>query len=127
VFGFSTQLLSNNVFHPKKHSARYHKCTYVGLHVKHLLFLPDLIKLEFSQHIFEKKILKYQISQKSVQWEPSCSVRTEKQTDRRTNRHDEANSRFSYKTALILIYNFLKFNLHMTPMFHVGLIALKDL
>jgi len=38
-----------------------------------------------------RKILKHQISWKSVQWEPSCSL----QTDRQTEGHDEANSRFS--------------------------------
>jgi hypothetical protein len=47
------------------------------------------MKLEFSRQIFEK-ILKYKISWKSVQWEPSCSV----WTDGRTDRNDEANSRF---------------------------------
>ena len=40
----------------------------------------SLMKLEFSRHIFEK-ILKYQISWKSVQWEPSFSVRTDGPTD----------------------------------------------
>jgi len=34
---------------------------------------------------------KYQISRKSFQWEPSCSMRTDRQRDR----HDEADSRFS--------------------------------
>jgi hypothetical protein len=38
------------------------------------------MKLEFSQQIFEK-ILEYQISRKSVQWEPSCSMRTDRQSD----------------------------------------------
>jgi hypothetical protein len=38
------------------------------------------MKLESSRQIFEKK-LQYQISSKSVQWEPSCSMRTDKQTD----------------------------------------------
>jgi len=45
-------------------------------------FCPILMKPEFSRQIFEiKKILKYQISWKSVQCEQSCSMRTD--------RHDE--------------------------------------
>ena len=38
------------------------------------------MKLEFSRQGYEKK-LKYQISSKSVQWEPSCYVRTDGQMD----------------------------------------------
>jgi ribonuclease HI len=41
-------------------------------------------------HIF-LKIFKYHISWNSVQWEPSCSLRTV----RRTDKHEEANSSFS--------------------------------
>jgi hypothetical protein len=37
-----------------------------------------LIKLEFSRHIFEKY---YQLSRKSIQWEASCSMRTDRRTD----------------------------------------------
>jgi len=44
------------------------------------------MKLEFSWQIFDK-ILKYQISRKYVHWEPRRSLRTD--------RHNEANSRFS--------------------------------
>jgi len=44
-----------------------------------------IMKLEFSRHIFEKKIL--HISRKSVRLEPSRSMRTD--------RHDEVNSRFT--------------------------------
>jgi len=39
---------------------------------------PILMKLEFSR-VF-RKILEYQISRKSDQWEPSCYVRTEGRT-----------------------------------------------
>jgi len=37
------------------------------------------MKLEISRHIFEK-YKKYQIARKYVQWEPSCSMRTDRQT-----------------------------------------------
>jgi hypothetical protein len=36
------------------------------------------------------KILKYQISWKSVQWEPNFCMRTHRRTDGRTDRRDEA-------------------------------------
>ena len=54
--------------------------------------------LKFLRNIFENK-LKYQILSNSVQWEPSCSMptdrRTEEGTDKQTDRHDEADTRFS--------------------------------
>jgi len=63
---------------------------YIALHVKYLLFLSGFNEnLIFSPDI--KKILKNQISWKSVQCEPSCSTWTNGQT----HTHDEANSRFS--------------------------------
>ena len=44
----------------------------------------------YTLFIYSRKILKNQISLKSVQWELSCSVRADRQTDR----YDESNSRF---------------------------------
>ena len=38
------------------------------------------MKIKFSRKVFGKK-LKYQISWKSFQWEPSCSLRTEGRAD----------------------------------------------
>ena len=68
-----------------------------------------LIKLEFFRHIFEKTH-KYQISWKSVQWEPSCRIRPDGHTDR----HGEADSRLSqfseraYQSIHILLSNTTK-------------------
>jgi hypothetical protein len=42
-----------------------------------------------------RKIIKYQISWNSFHWEPSCSMLAHWQTDRQTDRLEEANSRFS--------------------------------
>jgi len=53
---------------------------YVAVYVEYPLFLADF-----------RKIGKYQMSRKFFQWEPSCSMRADRQTDR----HDEANSHFS--------------------------------
>jgi len=39
-------------------------------------------------------MLTFQFSLKSVRWEPSCSMGTDGQTDGRSHRHDDANSRF---------------------------------
>jgi hypothetical protein len=90
VFRVFTQLLSEIFFHSKKKWARYdRKCLLVFM-LSALWSYPILMKFEFSQQIF-RKILKYKNSWQSVQREPSCSIRTDVQTDR----HDEANSRFS--------------------------------
>jgi len=64
--------------------------TYIGLHVKYPLFLSDLKELEFSRQNFEK-YSNIKFHKKSFQREPSGCMRT----DGRTDRHDEANSRFS--------------------------------
>jgi len=57
---------------------------YIGLHVKYPLFLPYFNEIWTVPTDF-RKILKYQISWKSVQWEPSCSMRRGRRTDRQTN------------------------------------------
>jgi hypothetical protein len=60
---------------------------YVGLYVKYPLFWSDFNETWIFWTDF-REILRYQISWKSVQWEPS-SMHTD------GDRHDEANSHFS--------------------------------
>ena len=88
VLILSTTFVSN-ISHSKKNSARYyHKCTQVVmLHFYQTLIFPR----DF------RKILKYKISRKSLQWEPRCSMRAYGHTDR----YDETKSRFlQYLTRL---------------------------
>jgi len=57
---------------------------YIGLPVKYSLFLLDFNETWIFPIDF-RKMLEYQISLKSVQWEPSCSMQTEGQTDGQTD------------------------------------------
>jgi hypothetical protein len=53
---------------------------YIGFHVKYMLFLSDIKEIRIFSADFWK-ILKYQISWKSIQREPSCSTWTARQMD----------------------------------------------
>ena len=81
VFTVSANLVWN-ISHSKKNWARCdQKCILVD--VKHPILLSDfnenwLFSIDF------RKILIYKISWKSVQWEPSCFMRTDGQTCRTT-------------------------------------------
>ena len=58
--------------------ARHDTKMYIGLHVKYRTFLSDFKETWiFSKDFQKKKILKYQISWKSVKWKQSCSMRTD--------------------------------------------------
>jgi len=79
---------------------------YINLDVKYSLYFSDFNE-SWTVWTDFRKINNNQISRKSVQWEPSCSKRTDRradgqrdrQTDTHTKRrmdwHDEANNRFS--------------------------------
>ena len=65
-----------NISHYKRKWERYDKKIYISLRVKCHLFLSDFNETWFFMTDF-RKIPKYQISWKSVQWETSCSMRTD--------------------------------------------------
>jgi hypothetical protein len=53
---------------------------FIGLRVKYPLFLSEFTETwTFTTHF--QKIVKYQISRKSVQWEQNCSMREDGRTD----------------------------------------------
>jgi hypothetical protein len=52
----------------------------MGAPVKYLVLLPDFNETWIFSTDF-REILKYQISWKFFQWEPSCSMRRDRQTD----------------------------------------------
>jgi hypothetical protein len=54
-------------------------CMYIGVHVSTRYCSPVKETWIFSRDF--RKILKCQIALKSVQWEPSCSMRTDGRTD----------------------------------------------
>jgi len=94
MFWFSLQNLSKIFFilrrnerviikHTHTHTPHTHTHTYIYiyivLHVKYPLFLSLLDETRTFPTDF-LKILKYQISWKSLQWEPSYSTRTDRRT-----------------------------------------------
>jgi hypothetical protein len=75
---FSTRFVWN-IFHSWKNWERCdQKCILVFMSSS-FYSCPILMKLQLSGH--SRNTLKYQISWKSVQWEPSCFMRTDGRTD----------------------------------------------
>jgi len=87
VFWFSLQLLSEILLILARNERDMMSKTYIHLHIKYPLFLSDLNET-WSFLIDLQKVLKYQILWKSAQWEPSCSMLTD--------RRDKVKSCFSH-------------------------------
>jgi hypothetical protein len=78
VFWFPLQLLSKT-FLILRRIQRDIFINVKSLHVKYPLF-SDFNETSIFSTDFRKKKLKYQVSSKSVQWEPSCFMRTDGHT-----------------------------------------------
>ena len=90
---YSVQLLSEIFLIPRRTERDMIKNVNQSL-LKYPLLLSDFNEIWVFSIDFRKP-LKFHISWKSIQWEQSCSMRTERQTNRRTDRHDETYGRFS--------------------------------
>jgi hypothetical protein len=73
VFWISLQVFVWNISQSTENWARY-KEMFIDLHVKYRYSCQVVMKLEHSQTEF-RKILKYQVSWNSIQWELNCSRR----------------------------------------------------
>jgi hypothetical protein len=82
--------MASNISHSKMKWARYNKKCIVFIMLSTCYSCPILMKTWIFSGVFPK-IVKYKISQKSVQWEPSCSMRMDGWTDK----HDKANGHLS--------------------------------
>jgi hypothetical protein len=87
---------------------------YVGLHVTYPLSLSDFNETWIFSTDF-RKILKYKISWNPVQWQPSCSMWTDGQTDRQMDR-----------TKLILLFAILRTRLKILIFFSYILATVSE-
>ena len=80
---------------------------YVSLHVTYLLFLSDFNQTWIFSTDF-RKVIKNRIAWKSVQWEPTCSMRADGRTD---------------MTKLIAAFAILRTRLNMGALFYMTTVA----
>ena len=84
-----------NIVNSKNNSVRYDKCTYVGLRIKYPLLFSHFSRTWMILTDF-RKILKYEMEEKCVQWKPRCFHEMDRQTWA-LHSYDRANSCFTQR------------------------------
>ena len=90
VFSFSLQLLLEMFLILRRIRRLIVKNMKTSSFKVHVILVAFWRNLNFFPQIFEKKVWNIKFYQKSVQWEPSCSLRIDRQTDTHTRTADMA-------------------------------------
>ena len=98
-----------NVSHSKKKGATNDQKMYNSLHVSYSFFLSDFNKTRIFLADYKKKILKSHISWKSVQWELSCSMRTDRHMTKLTSASRNFSNASEKKKTYILPRTLIRF------------------
>ena len=99
LFWPTLKFLSKTFLTPR----RFQRDFIINVHRSIRKVTPVILFTILSIHFYKKKILRYQISWKTVRWELSCSMRTDARTDRQTWMTQMTKLRIDFRKRLKLL------------------------